>query len=105
MIRVSGTITERDVLRRIAEVPNDLSRVLVEQIMSKQLIVCNPSTHLNEVRSILRDRRIRHLPVVSEDGQLQGVISIGDVNAHLIEDDEVTIRYLHEYLYGTLPRS
>ena len=48
----------------------------------------------------MRNRRIRHLPVVDGHDQLVGVVSIGDLNAYRLEGQEKTIHLLHEYLYG-----
>ncbi|MGB2986130.1 MAG: CBS domain-containing protein [Phycisphaerae bacterium] len=47
----------------------------------------------------MTDKRIRHLPVV-EEGKLYGLISSGDILAHERADQQATIEYLHEYLYG-----
>jgi len=95
-----GIITERDILQWVGSSPDDLGRTGVQEIMTHKVIVCTPSTSLNEVRSIMKNHRIRHLPVVDDDGQLVGIISIGDINAYLIDEDEVTIQYLHDYIYG-----
>jgi CBS-domain-containing membrane protein len=48
----------------------------------------------------MKNRRIRHLPVADGDGQLIGLVSIGDLNAHQATSQEQTIYLLHEYLYG-----
>ena len=48
----------------------------------------------------MKNRRIRHLPVVDGGGHVLGLISIGDLNAHQTTDHEQTIHLLQEYLYG-----
>jgi CBS-domain-containing membrane protein len=48
----------------------------------------------------MKNRRIRHLPLVDDDRRLTGLISIGDLNAYQTSDHEQTIYLLHEYLYG-----
>jgi CBS domain-containing protein len=48
----------------------------------------------------MKNRRIRHLPVVDDRGRLLGLVSIGDLNAHLAHDQEVTIHVLTEYIHG-----
>ena len=68
--------------------------------MTTEVACCNPETSTDEARSIFRQYRIRHLPVVDENGKVQGLISIGDLNAHHSNHQEVTIHFLHEYLHG-----
>ena len=53
-----------------------------------------------EARGAMKNRRIRHLPVLDGDEQLLGLVSIGDLNAYLAHDQEVTIHILHEYIQG-----
>jgi hypothetical protein len=48
----------------------------------------------------MKNRRVRHLPLVDDDHCLQGLISIGDLNAYETSNQEHTIFLLHEYLYG-----
>lgn len=74
---VDGIVSERDVVRRIADNP-DLLAAPVSSIMTTPVKTCEPSSSLDEVRALMTEGRFRHLPVVT-DGQLVGVISIGDV--------------------------
>ena len=48
----------------------------------------------------MKDRRIRHMPVVCDDDLLGGLISIGDLNAYQADGQEQTIYLLQEYIYG-----
>ena len=97
---VSGIIAERDVLRRLAAGQEDLSKLPVSDVMTGEVIVCSPSDGLNKVRSIMKTYWVRQIPVVADDGTLLGIISIGDVSAHLIAEEEVEIKYLHDYIHG-----
>ena len=98
--QVTGMFTERDVLRRVvSEERNPVSTTLA-QVMTTEVVCCNPDTDLEEVRSLMMQRRIRHLPVVDRAGHLEGMISIGDVNAHFASKAEVQIHYLNEMIYG-----
>ena len=96
---LKGILTERDILRAIASRPDCLEDMLVQDQMTRDLVVCTPETPINELRMIMKNRRVRHLPVV-DDGQLVGLISIGDVNAYLIAEEEVEIHWLHRYILG-----
>jgi len=95
-----GIFTERDVLRRVVAAEHAPSTIQVGDVMTTEVACCNPRTSTDEARSIFRQYRIRHLPVVDENGKVQGLISIGDLNAHHSNHQEVTIHFLHEYLHG-----
>lgn len=98
--RVAGIITERDMLQRVLAQRRDPSTTRVRDIMTAEVVCCRPHTTLDEARGVMKNRRIRHLPVVDEDGQIAGLISIGDLNAYHANDQERTIHYLQEYING-----
>lgn len=98
--RVVGIFTERDVLRRIVAEQRDPAATRVDEVMTNELICCRPETTVDEARGAMMTRRIRHLPVIDENGELQGMISIGDLNAHQAVDQEKTIYFLEEYIHG-----
>ena len=94
---VAGIVTERDYLRRVAhEGPTDDS-VTVRDIMSSPLIVVTPETEIYECMAVMTDRRIRHLPVV-DDGDVVGIVSIGDVVKFKSKQQSFEIRYLTDYI-------
>ncbi len=68
--------------------------------MTADVAFCRAETPLEEVSAMMRERRIRHLPVCDADGQLKGLISIGDLNAWNAQGLEVTIHHLHDYIHG-----
>ena len=98
--RVVGIFTERDVLRRIVAAQQLPDQVRVQDVMTREVICCRPETDIDEISAIMKTRRIRHLPVCEEGGSLLGLISIGDVNAHYASNQEQTIHFLNEYIYG-----
>ncbi|HAI11844.1 MAG TPA: histidine kinase [Phycisphaerales bacterium] len=95
-----GIITERDVLSRVVAAERDPAATPVLAVMTQEIAVCTAETSIEEARTVMRNRRIRHLPVVDGHDQLVGVVSIGDLNAYRLEGQEKTIHLLHEYLYG-----
>lgn len=95
-----GIFTERDVLRRVVAQQLDPSRVRVGEVMTTDVICCTPATSIEEARELMKTRRVRHLPILDSEGDAVGIVSIGDLNAHLTDHQEVTIHYLHEYLHG-----
>jgi CBS domain-containing protein len=98
--QIAGMFTERDVLRRVVGEQRDPARTTVAEVMTTEVACCTSATTLDEARVAMKDRRIRHLPVVDDQGRLLGLISIGDLNAYQAASQEQTIHLLHEYLYG-----
>jgi CBS domain-containing protein len=98
--RIVGMFTERDVLRRVVGDQRDPARTVVREVMTTEVACCSPQTAIEEARVAMKDRRIRHLPVVEDGGRMLGLISIGDLNAYHAETQEQTIFLLNEYLYG-----
>ncbi|HET6425382.1 MAG TPA: CBS domain-containing protein [Planctomycetaceae bacterium] len=95
-----GIFTERDVLRRVIAAELLPASIPVGDVMTNEVACCAPETSVDDARSIFRQYRVRHLPVIDRDGNVVGLISIGDLNAHLSNHQEVTIHYLHEYMLG-----
>ena len=107
---IAGIITERDILRSCGDQCTRLSEppaldkaaclVLVQDAMTRDLIIGVPDDDLNYVMGIMTKNHIRHLPIL-DDGSLAGIISIGDmVNAHF-EEKVFENRTLREYIHGT----
>ena len=107
--KLSGIITERDVLRICAEgcahlleasQPEERScPATVRDVMTKDLIVGVLEDDLPYVMGIMTKNRIRHLPVLDE-GKLVGIISIGDVVNALVDEREFENRLLTDYIHG-----
>jgi CBS domain-containing protein len=98
--RIVGMFTERDVLRRVVGEHRDPLTTLVAHVMTTEVLCCTPRTLLEEARTVMKERRVRHLPVADDDGRLLGLISIGDLNAFHQASQEQTIFLLQEYMYG-----
>ena len=74
---VDGIVSERDVVRHLLD-SDDILDGAVSAIMTVEVATAAPDTSLDEMRALMTERRIRHVPVV-KDGRLTGIISIGDV--------------------------
>lgn len=98
--RVVGMFTERDVLRRVVGEQREPARTTVADIMTTEVLCCTPQTSLEEAGNVMKERRVRHLPVADGDGRLLGLISIGDLNAFHQDGQEQTIFLLQEYMHG-----
>lgn len=96
---VAGIVSERDVVRQLNGNDGALS-LSVAEIMTTDVRTCEPSSSLDEVRSVMTEGRFRHLPVV-EDGRLVGVVSIGDIVKAHIDQVEFERDQLDSYVHQT----
>lgn len=92
-----GILTERDILRLFAEGKEDFEKLLVKDCMTTHLILGKPDDQVHEIMNIMTERRFRHLPVV-KDGQIMGVISIGDLVKAKLEETTVEAQALRQYI-------
>lgn len=97
--QVAGIFTERDVLHVVGS-RRPVEDTTVGEVMTKNVICVEPSTDLEECAQIMKQKKIRHLPVCGEDGEVHGMVSIGDVNASHASNQEAQIHFLNEYIYG-----
>jgi CBS domain-containing protein len=97
--KLEGIISERDILRRVVVSGDDPKKILVETIMSTDLITVTPSTTVREAMHIVTEKRIRHLPVV-EKTKVVGLISIGDLTRWAMLWQEQQIASLTNYIQG-----
>jgi CBS domain-containing protein len=98
--QVIGMFTERDVLRRVVGELRDPAHTRVDEVMTTEVVCCTIETTIAEARGAMKNRRVRHLPLVDGERRLQGLVSIGDLNAYETSDHEQTIYLLQEYIYG-----
>ena len=94
-----GIVTERDYLRRIALERRDDEATAVRDVMSSPLVVVTPDTSIDECMAVMTDRRIRHLPVVDE-GNVVGMVSIGDVVKFTSRQQSFELKFLTEFISG-----
>lgn len=94
---LQGIFTERDYARKIILQGKASKTTAIEEVMTKNPIVVAPSEQVEKCMQIMTDMHIRHLPI-SEKGSVIGMISIGDILKHLIEDQKNTIDHLQNYI-------
>jgi CBS domain-containing protein len=94
---VTGIVTERDYLRRVALEGRTDAETSVREIMSSPLIVVTPETAIAECMALMTNKRIRHLPVV-DAGEVAGIISIGDLVKFQSRQQGYEIQFLHDYI-------
>jgi CBS domain-containing protein len=94
---VAGIFTERDYLRRMTLEGRDDKETAVREVMSSPLVVVTPQHAIDECMAMMTDRRIRHLPVVHE-GDVVGIVSIGDIVKFKSKQQSFEIKYLTDYI-------
>ena len=97
---VVGMFTERDVLRRVVGQERSPSATKVGDVMTTEVVCCKPDMDLDDVAAIMKNRRVRHVPVCDRGGHLVGMVSMGDVNSYNASNQQTTIHFLNEYIYG-----
>ncbi len=84
---VVGILSERDVVNKLDTVGPDVLGHTVDSIMTPDPVTCTPDFKIGEVMRIMTKRRFRHMPVL-DDGKVRGMISIGDVISHRLQEVE-----------------
>lgn len=96
-VRVEGILSERDIVRALAEHGEaTLSRTAAD-LMTRDVVTCGPSDDAGHLMSVMTSGRFRHLPVL-EEGALVGLVSIGDVVKSRVEEVEREAEALREYV-------
>lgn len=94
-----GIVSERDYARKVILVGRSSRSTLVDAIMTKSVIIVSPDTSVQDCMQLMTKHRIRHLPVVQQ-GQVLGVISIGDVVRETLMQQSHALDELHRYVTG-----
>jgi CBS domain-containing protein len=92
-----GILSERDVVRALAERGESVLHATVAELMSHNVTVCNQETTVTELMGLMTARRIRHVPVVHE-GHLVGLVSIGDAVKARLDELEHDKKELLDYV-------
>ena len=95
---IAGIFTERDYLRRMAVEGRQAEDTLVRDVMTSPLVYVTPETSIEECMAVMTERRIRHLPVMGENRETLGVVSIGDVVKFQSKQQSFQIQFLNEYI-------
>lgn len=100
--RLVGIFTERDVLSRVVGRGVDPKTTQVQAVMTMKLVTGTLTTTVEDAMAVFLERRIRHLPVI-DHGKIAGMISIGDINRCLLEENRQEARHLRDYINGGVP--
>jgi CBS domain-containing protein len=94
---IDGILSERDVMRGLAERGASVLDDPVSSLMTREVTTCVGDDSVDQLMALMTERRFRHLPVVGT-GDLCGIVSIGDVVKGRVEELQVEAKTLHEYL-------
>jgi CBS domain-containing protein len=95
---IDGILSERDVVRRLADVGTDVLTLAVSELMTSTVRTCKATDTIDSLMAPMTEHRIRHLPVVDDEGLLAGIVSIGDVVKHRMQELENDQQQLIEYV-------
>jgi CBS domain-containing protein len=93
--KLVGMISERDVVRGIAEHSARALEMTVADLMTRRVVTCAPEDNIARIARLMTDNRIRHLPVI-ERGRLSGLISVGDVVKNRLEEMSLEVNVLRD---------
>jgi CBS domain-containing protein len=99
--RLCGIISERDLARGLADYGAELLEMKVGQLMTSEVVTCTPEDGIDHLMQSMTHGRFRHLPVL-QDGRMIGIISIGDVVKHRLEELEAETHQLQDYIAGAV---
>lgn len=96
---VQGIISERDIVRQLASDAQGALRMSVAEVMTEQVTTCSPHETADDLMGTMTSGRIRHVPVMDE-GQMVGIVSIGDVVKSRMDELELERAALEDYVSG-----
>jgi CBS domain-containing protein len=97
---VLGLITEREIIHAFSRYGEMVGSMLVKEIMQCGVTTVSPDESVNRVMKLMTHHRVRHMPVL-RDGELAGIVSIGDVVKHRLEDLELETNVLRDVYHVT----
>ena len=93
---IEGLVSERDIVIGLAEYGAALPQMHVSHLMTRSVITCSPEDAVADIARTMTRRRVRHLPV-SQGGRLIGIVSVGDVVKHRLDEMEMEANVLRDY--------
>ena len=98
---LAGIFTERDYTRKIALAGKTSKQTLVKEILSRKVVTATPNYSVEECMRLMTENRVRHLPVL-QNGEVIGIVSIGDLVNWIISAQDATIAQMEQYITGGL---
>ena len=95
--KLVGLFSERDYARKVILKGKSSKDTPVNDVMMRDLVCVNLETSIDECMALMTQERVRHLPVL-DNGNLIGIVSIGDAVRQIISERDFTIRQLEQYI-------
>ena len=95
---IDGIVSERDIVRNLPGKFDMIEDLHIRDIMTVAVHTCTPESTVAEIMSMMTEQRIRHVPVVDENGDLLSIVSIGDVIKHHVNEISLENQALKEYV-------
>jgi CBS domain-containing protein len=96
---VDGVLSERDIVIALDDYGTELLSCPVDEIMTRNVVTCDPADTVQELMAEMTKRRFRHVPVV-KDGRLCGIVSIGDLVKNRLDEVEFEADSLRSFIAG-----
>ena len=96
---IVGIVSERDIVRALPQRGPDVLNAEVSELMTYPVVTANPHTDVVEAMRAMTDKRVRHLPVL-DNGELVGIVSIGDIVKNRVDELQATTDQLTHYITG-----
>lgn len=97
--KLVGIFTERDYARKLILKGRFSRDTAVSELMTRDVLYVDPKNSIKDCMFLMTNNRVRHLPVIDE-GQLVGIVTVGDVVRQVISEQESTIEQLEKYITG-----
>ncbi len=97
---IDGIVSDRGLMNALVEHGTDVLERPLGDVMTREVFTCSRGDSVGAIMAAMTDRRIRHIPVVEEDGRLCGIVSIGDVVKHHLDEIQHEALELREYISG-----
>ena len=98
---IAGIISERGVIDAIVDRGVEVLGERVGSVMSRHVFTCSRHDHVSAIMALMTQRRVRHIPVVDDGGRLCGIVSIGDVVKHRLDEIQREADAMREYIGGS----
>jgi CBS domain-containing protein len=96
---VDGVLSERDIVIALDDYGSELLSCPVDEIMTRNVVTCDPADTVQELMTEMTNQRFRHFPVV-KDGRLCGIVSIGDLVKNRLDEVEFEANSLRSFIAG-----
>lgn len=100
-VHIDGILSDRDVVRAIADSGATALQETVGLLMTREVITCGPRDRVAQLMHLMTERRIRHIPVVDGEAALIGLISIGDVVKNRVDEIQSEAEAMRSYIAGS----